>query len=253
MNEKERAFRKSIMNQIPSVHNRNVSPNRSPNHRLNSNNRNDPFLTFYGKNMYFLDNLLRKTIGLLTGSQNKIYKGLHVVCNHTEKTCKYKITEEIEAFGDCFFHCALYNVGKQFFGLKNQDLTIRHVLIFRQLLVNHYIRDLTLYASPKVIESAKVWLTQYAFVDNNILRSYADMFERSVCVFTIGSPDGNIAISGGGFSVDLFINKAALDQIDFFILTQAPAHYTTLKRMATANKSEIMRRFLNYEVKVQYE
>jgi hypothetical protein len=48
---------------------------------------------------------------------------------------------------------------------------------------------------------------------------------------------------------NIYINKNALDKnIDFFILTENPSHYTTLKRIPHFKQKGLMDSFLDYEI-----
>lgn len=236
---------------IENIEDRHVSPNRPL--ARGENDLGNPFIDSetYRRNMYYLDFLLTQNISILTGTRNRVYKGLHVVCDDEEKICKYKVlNEEIEAAGDCFFHCALYNLGKKYLGKigltkKEQRDNKENANRFRKMLVGHYIDQLGLHPTGRELAVAEGFLEQYAYVDSVIAKAYADKCNRSVCIFTIGNPDH---VLGGGFTVELILNKYHLgDKIDFFIHTQGPAHYTTLKRLPGFQTNEIMRRLLEYE------
>lgn len=245
------------LDNIENIEDRHVSPNRplalARRRELNSEESGNPFIDSesYRRNMYYLDFLLTQRISILTGTRNRVYKGLHVVCDDEEKICKYKVlNEEIEAAGDCFFHCALYNLGKKYLGKigltkKEQRDNKENANRFRKMLVGHYIDQLSLHPTGRELAVAEGFLEQYNDVDSVIAKAYADKCNRSVCIFTIGNPDH---VLGGGFTVELILNKYHLDEkIDFFIHTQGPAHYTTLKRLPGFDTNEIMRLLLNYE------
>jgi hypothetical protein len=229
------------LDNIENIENRHVSPNRplalTRRRKLNREESENPFIDSesYRRNMYYLDFLLTQNINVLTGTRNRVYKGLHVVCNDEEKTCKYKVlNEEIEAAGDCFFHCALYNLGKKYLGKigltkKEQRDNKENANRFRKMLVGHYKDQLGLHPTRREMAEADGFLEQYAYVDSVIAKAYADKCNRNVCIFTIGNPDD---VLGGGFTVELILNKYNLgEKLDFFIHTQGPAHYTTLKRL----------------------
>jgi hypothetical protein len=245
------------LDNIENIENRHVSPNRplalTRRRKLNREESENPFIDSesYRRNMYYLDFLLTQNITVLTGTRNRVYKGLHVVCNDEEKTCKYKVlNEEIEAAGDCFFHCALYNLGKKYLGKigltkKEQRDNKENANRFRKMLVGHYKDQLGLHPTRREMAEADGFLEQYAYVDSVIAKAYADKCNRSVCIFTIGNPDD---VLGGGFTVELILNKYNLgEKLDFFIHTQGPAHYTTLKRLPGFETNDIMRRLLEYE------
>ena len=235
------------MNQIPNVD--NVSPNVSPNRNLNYPDPESPFLGLnYGRKLYELDYLLKKNIRLLTGARKRVYKGLHLVCDDERKTCKYKILDsEIEARGDCFFHSALYNLGKKYLGPRESRLedNIENARKFREFLVDYYIERTG-------NRSALEFRGQYDNADSQMVQAYAHKFNRNVCVFVIRDEGAfDRGESHYDISVELMINKNALrGKIDFFILTQAPEHYTTLKRIP-GFKSTLMNRFLDYVYKVE--
>lgn len=238
---------------IENIEDRHVSPNRPLTRRREINDPGNPFIDSgtYSRNMYYLDFLLTQNITILTGTHNRVYKGLHVVCDHEEKICKYKVlNEEIEAAGDCFFHSALYNLGKKYLGKiglskKEQRDNKENANRFRKMLVGHYIDQLGLHPTGRELAVAEGYLEQYNDVDSVIAKAYADKCNRNVCIFTIGNPDH---VLGGGFTVELILSKYHLDEkIDFLIHTQGPAHYTTLKRLPGFDTNEIMRRLLQYE------
>jgi hypothetical protein len=240
---------------IENIEDRHVSPNRPLARRHEINDPGNPFIDSgtYSRNMYYLDFLLTQNITLLTGTRNRVYKGLHVVCDDEEKICKYKVlNEEIEAAGDCFFHSALYNLGKKYLGKiglskKEQRDNKENANRFRKMLVDHYIDELGLHPTRRELAVAEGYLEQYSDVDSVIAKAYADKCNRNVCIFTIGNPDH---VLGGGFTVELILSKYHLDEkIDFFIHTQGPAHYTTLKRLPGFDTNEIMTRLLRYEYK----
>jgi len=238
---------------IENIEDRHVSPNRPLGRRREINDPGNPFIDSgtYSRNMYYLDFLLTQNITVLTGTRNRVYKGLHVVCDDEEKICKYKVlNEEIEAAGDCFFHSALYNLGKKYLGKiglskKEQRDNKENANRFRKMLVDHYIDELGLHPTRRELAVAEGYLEQYSDVDSVIAKAYADKCNRNVCIFTIGNPDH---ILGGGFTVELILSKYHLDKkIDFFVHTQGPAHYTTLKRLPGFDTNEIMTRLLQYE------
>jgi hypothetical protein len=235
------------MNQIPDI--RKVSPNVSPNRNLNRPDRASPFFGLqYGRTLYKLDYLLKKKIHILTGARKRVYKGLHLVCDDERKTCKYKILDrEIEARGDCFFHSALYNLGKKYLGPRGTRVedNIENARKFRKFLVDYYIEQTG-------NRSALEFRRQYSNADNQMAQAYAHKFNRNVCIFIIRD---EAAFDGGlsryDLSVELIINKNALDQkIDFLILTQAPEHYTTLKRIPGYRQFALMNKLLDYVIDV---
>lgn len=243
-NDEKKLF---TMNQIPNVD--NVSPNVSPNRNLNYPDPESPFLGLnYGRKLYELDYLLKKNIRLLTGARKRVYKGLHLVCDDERKTCKYKILDsEIEARGDCFFHSALYNLGKKYLGPRESRLedNIENARKFREFLVDYYIERTG-------NRSALEFRGQYDNADSQMVQAYAHKFNKNVCVFVIRDEGAfDRGESHYDISVELMINKNALrGKIDFFILTQAPEHYTTLKRIP-GFKSPLMNRFLDYVYDVE--
>jgi hypothetical protein len=237
------------MNQIPNID--NVSPNVSPNRNLNYPDPESQFFGLnYGRKMYELDYLLKKNIRMLTGARKRVYKGLHLVCDDERKTCKYKILDsEIEARGDCFFHSALYNLGKKYLGPRGTRLeeidNIENAEKFREFLVYYYIEKTG-------NMSALEFREQYHNADSQMVQAYAHKFNRNVCVFIIRDEAAfDPGQSRYDLSVELMINKNALrGKIDFFILTQAPEHYTTLKRIP-GFKPTLMNRFLDYVYTVE--
>lgn len=246
------------LNRISLENIENLTRNVSPNMPLPRDQENgNPFIDSdsYRKNMYYLDFLLTQNISVLTGAHTRVYKGLEVVCDDESQTCKYKVlNEQIEAAGDCFFHCALYNLGKKYLGKlglskKEQADNKRNAYRFRKMLVDHYKDQLRLNPSNLEMAEADRFLEQYEYVDSVMAKAYADKCDRNVCIFTIGNPE---QVMGGGFTVELILNKNALDKkIDFLIHTQGPAHYTTLKRIPGFRTNEIMDRFLEYQVEYQ--
>ena len=235
----------TVMDRILNIEERNVSPNVSPNKELNLPNRRHPFMgESNGRALYYLDYLLRKRIGEITGTTHRIYKGYHFVCDHKRKTCKVKMFDsEIEARGDCFFHSALYNLGKKYFGPRGTRLeeidNKENAKKFRQLLVRHYLEH-----NPSFTEGIETYMPQYEYVHNTIASSYAHLFNRSVCIFNITT----YAV----LSVDLYINKNALtSNIDCFILTESPQHYTTLKRKYGFKQDGLMDLLQDYELSIQ--
>ena len=235
------------MNDIPNIADRNVSPNAPPSKLLNLPNAENPFFGLnYGRTLYELDYLLRQNIQLLTGARRRVYKGLHLVCDNERETCKYKILDkEIEARGDCFFHAALYNIGKKYFGPRGTSREEIDNMInaqkFREFLVDYYVKH-----TGNV--SALEFRPRLSNADSRMVQAYAHKFNRNVCVFTIRD---EAAFDPGqqryDLSVELFINKNALrEKVDFLILTQAPEHYTTLKRIPGFKTTTIMNRFLDY-------
>jgi hypothetical protein len=240
------------MNQIPNIANRNVSPNVSPNRNLNYPDPERQFFGLnYGRKLYELDYLLKKNIRMLTGASKRVYKGLHLVCDDERKTCKYKILDsEIEARGDCFFHSALYNLGKKYLGPRGSRLeeidNIENAAKFREFLVDYYVEKTG-------NMSALEFREQYHNADSQMVQAYAHKFNRNVCVFIIRDEAAfDRGESQYDLSVELMINKNALrGKFDFFILTQAPEHYTTLKRIPGFKPTTIMNRFLDYVYTVE--
>jgi hypothetical protein len=237
-----------VMNKILNIENENVSPNISPNRGLNRPDAENPFFDISNRRiLYYLDYLLKNRITTLTGARKKIYKGMHVLCNDERKTCKFKILDnEIEARGDCFFQSALYNLGKEYFGPRGnneeEEHNMQNAINFRQLLVRHYLE----YNPPNksIIEA----MEPFQYTDVEVIKSYAHLFNRNVCVFTVLK--GTTELSNE-LTVDLLINKNALsEKIDFFILTQGPAHYTTLKRIPKFKQAFLMNLLLDYDFKI---
>ena len=237
--------KRSVMSGIINIENNNVSPNISPNSDLNRPNVGPQFIDVRSRRiLYYLDYLLKRRVTVLTGARNRIYKGMHVLCDDERKTCKFKILDnEIEARGDCFFQSALYNLGKTYFGprgnAEDEEYNKQNAINFRQLLVNHYLQH-----NPPT-QSIMAAMNPFVYTDSEVIKSYAHMFNRNVCLFDVLS--GSDAFDQ--LAVELFINKHYLrGKIDFFIRTFAPAHYTTLKRIPGFRQEDLMISVLNYEI-----
>ena len=218
-----------------------ASAELSPNEKL----ENDPsleYVTLNRRNMYYLDYLLKQNIHLFTGTYARVYKGLQVDCDNSTQECVYKVLDtEIEARGDCFFHSALYNLGKKYLGKRHSSGYVRDshagAVKFRQMLVDHYVEQT---GDPTIKNATHKYQDEYEPVSDEMPAAYAHKYDRNVIVFYL---------TDGGFRVLFLVNKNHLDKnIDFFIFTPGPDHFTTLKRKRDFKQNGLMDLLLQYRL-----